>query len=367
MNRIKTAVIGPGKVAHNHAIALQALPDSVLVAVCGRNLERAQAFASQYNITAYTDVTKMIENAGVEALIICTPHPTHATYALEAMRAGAHVLVEKPLATSLEDCDAMIKASRRAKLKLGVVSQRRFYEPVRRVKTAIETGKIDQPVLGTVTMLGWRDKAYYASDPWRGTWEGEGGGVLVNQAPHQLDLLYWFMGPIDELFGYWGNLNHPYISVEDTALAVIRFKNGGMGNIVVSNSQKPGLYGKIHIHGSNGASVGVQPEGGAMFIAGVTDIAEPPINDLWTVPGEEYLLAQWQERDRAAFEERDPVQYYFNLQDQDFLQAILEDRDPLITGEDGRATAEMFAAIYQSNRAKKPVKFPLQPNNNHEL
>ena len=91
-------------------------------------------------------------------------------------------------------------------------------------------------------MLGWRDENYYQSDPWRGTWNEEGGGVLVNQAPHQLDLLLWYMGPIDELFGYWGNLNHPYVEVDDSALAVIKFKNGGLGNIVVSNSQNPALF-----------------------------------------------------------------------------------------------------------------------------
>ena len=126
-------------------------------------------------------------------------------------------------------------------------------------------------MLGTIQMLGWRDQSYFESDAWRGSWKLEGGGVLVNQSPHQLDLLQWLMGDIDEVFGYWSNLNHPYIEVEDTAVALIRFKNGGLGNILVSNSQKPGIYGKVHIHGSNGATVGSQPEGGAMFIAGEND------------------------------------------------------------------------------------------------
>ena len=146
------------------------------------------------------------------------------------------------------------------------------------------------PILGSVAMYGWRDEAYYRSDPWRGSWQGEGGGVLVNQAPHQLDLLHWYMGEIDELFGFWANLNHPYIEVEDTAVAVLRFKNGALGNIVVSNSQNPALYGRVYVHGSNGASIGVQTDGGAMFIAGMSSITEPPINDLWTVPGEEEII-----------------------------------------------------------------------------
>ena len=137
------------------------------------------------------------------------------------------------------------------------------------------------------TMYSWRDEAYYRSDPWRGKWDTEGGGVLVNQSPHQLDLLQWLMGPVDEVSGYWANLNHPYVEVEDTAVAMIRFRSGGLGSIVTSLSQKPGIYTKVHVHGSNGASVGVETDRGATFIAGMTAIAEPPLNDLWTIPGEE--------------------------------------------------------------------------------
>jgi predicted dehydrogenase len=215
-------------------------------------------------------------------------------------------------------------------------------------------------VLGTVMMLGWRDEAYYRSDPWRGRWDTEGGGVLVNQAPHQLDLLQWFLGPIEELFGYWDNLNHPYIEVEDTAVATLRFTNGALGSIVVSNSQKPGLYGKVHVHGSNGASVGVQTDGGAMFIAGMSPILEPPLNDVWTVPGEEGMLEQWQAEDRATFEAIDAARHYHLLQDGDFLQAILENRAPMVSGEEGRKTVELFTAIYRSQREGRPVRFPLE-------
>ncbi len=126
-----------------------------------------------------------------------------------AAELGVHVLVEKPLAASLADCDAMIGAADRAGVKLGVISQRRWYEPARRVRAAIDAGKLGKPVLATVTMLGWRSKEYYESDSWRGTWADEGGGVLVNQAPHQLDLLLWYMGAVAEVSGMWANLNHP--------------------------------------------------------------------------------------------------------------------------------------------------------------
>lgn len=360
MEKLKTAVIGCGKVAHIHAEALKSIPESELVAVCGRDPAKARAFAGQYGVTPYTRVEEMV-GAGVQAVVVATPHPAHASVTAEALRAGAHAIVEKPLASSLEDCDAMIGAARAAGKSLAMISQRRLYAPTRRVRDAIDAGKLGRPILGTVTMLGWRDEAYYRSDPWRGRWDLEGGGVLVNQAPHQIDILQWFMGEVDELYGAWANLNHKYIEVEDTSIAVLRFRSGALGNILVSNSQNPALFGKVWVHGSNGATVGVQTDGGAMFIAGMSTVTEPPINDVWKVPGEEDMLSRWQEEDGAFFRGIDATKHYHRLQIREFLQAILEGREPLVPGEEGRKTVEIFTAIYRSQRDGRPVKFPLHP------
>lgn len=357
---LKTAIIGPGKVAHLHARALQNLPESEFFAVCGRNPEKTQDFAAQYGVQAFTDIAAM-GRAGVEAVLICTPHPFHREHAVQAMRAGMHVLVEKPLAASLADCDAIIETARETGKCLGTISQRRFYRPVMRLKQAIDDGKVGQPILATVNMYGWRDEAYYRSDPWRGSWQHEGGGVLVNQAPHQLDILQWYMGPVEEVFGYWANLNHPTIEVEDTAVALLRFRNGALGSIVVSNSQNPALYSNIHVHGSNGASIGVQTDIGQMFIAGTQCVVEPPVNHLWTVPGEEALLETWKAEDSAFFRSLDALQYYMERQAEDFLRAAITGQKPLIDGLEGRKTVEIFTAIYRSNRDRAPVRFPLQP------
>jgi len=359
VKRIKTGLIGCGKVADLHAAALASLPESQFTAVCGSTAEKGARFAAKYNVRGYGDFEKMLEESGVEAVCICTPHPRHAGPAVAAARRGVHVLVEKPLASSLADCDRMIAAARQTGVTLGAVSQRRFYAPCRRVRMSIDQGKIATPILGSVAMYGWRDEQYYASDPWRGSWSGEGGGVLVNQAPHQLDLLLWYMGPVAELSGYWANLNHPYIEVEDTAVAILRFQSGALGQIVVSNSQNPALHGRVQIHGSNGASLGVQTEGGAMFIAGMSGIAEPPYNDVWTVPGESELRAAWQKEDAEFFTRINPMEYYHRMQIQDFLTAIIENRPPLVTAEDGRRTVELFTAIYRSQRDGRPVRFPL--------
>jgi predicted dehydrogenase len=338
---------------------LRSLPESEFVAVCGRTAEKANAFAEKYGVAAFTDVPAMLAKSRAEAICICTPHPEHAGPAIAAAHAGVHALVEKPLASSLADCDAMLAAACANKTILSTICQRRFYPPCQRIRRAIDDGKIGKPVLGTVTMFGWRDEAYYKSDPWRGSWKHEGGGVLVNQSPHQLDLLIWYLGEIDEVFGYWANANHPYIEVEDTAVAVVRFKSGALGNIVVSNSQNPAINARVSVHGANGASVGVQTDGGVMFVPGVSGITEAPFNDIWTIRGEENFLPQWKEEDARLFSSMNPMEHFHRLQIEDFLRAIIEKRPPAITGEDGRRTVELFTAIYRATKEGKAVKLPL--------
>lgn len=361
MNTIlRTAIIGCGKVARLHAKALLQIPESSFTAVQSRSLQKARGFAAQYAVNAYDDIAEMITKEKIDVSIICTPHPEHKNPAIAALNAGSHVLVEKPLAVSLADCDEMIDAANRCQKKLGVVSQRRFSPSSLRMKKAIADGKIGDPTLATVVMLGWRSKAYYQSDPWRGSWEKEGGGVLVNQAPHQLDLVQWFMDDEpEELYGIYKNINHPYIEVEDTAVAILTFKRGGIANLVVSNSQKPGLYAKVHVHGSNGASVGVQTDGGSMFVAGTPSVIEPPKNDIWSIPGEENFISQWEKQDSDFFKTIDPSGYYIQLQDREFIQAVLENREPAVTAKDGRRTVEIFNAIYQSSRTRNPVRWPV--------
>lgn len=361
MSRLKSAIIGCGKMAQVHAQALKNIEETEFVAVQSRSAEKAAATAARFGVKAYSDIAEMIQREQVQVVVICTPHPAHRAAAIIAMENGAHVLSEKPLAVSLEDCDAMIATAAKTNKQLGMISQRRFYPSCRRIKDAIDVGKLGTPMLGSVIMYGWRDEKYYSSDPWRGSWEHEGGGVLVNQAPHQLDLLLWYMGSeMEELYGVWQNINHPYIEVEDTATAIIRFKNGAVANIIVSNAQKPGIYGKVHLHGSNGASAGVQTDGGLMFLPGQSGIKEPPLNDMWTVPGEEQQLDVYRAEDMAAFNAvDDAVEYYVRLQNRDFIVAVAENREPLVTAKEGRKTVELFTALYRSSKERQPIRWPL--------
>lgn len=182
--------------------------------------------------------------------------------------------------------------------------------------------------------------------------------MAVRQAPHYLDLLSWFLGPIVELHAFWDNYNHPNIEVDDTVVAAVRFQNGAMTSIILSNSQRPGFYGKIHLHGSSGASVGAETDSGSPFISGVTEKMAHPFNDIWTVPGEDHLLANWTTEDRSR--PWNVMTHYNEVQLADFLSAVIEDREPAVDGAAGRRVGEIFTAIYQSQRDRKPVRFPLK-------
>lgn len=360
MEKLKTGIIGCGKVGDFHAKAYETIENSVFTAVCDNNIERAKAFAERYGVKAYDDIEQMVRECDLDVVSVCTPHPLHANPAVIAADCGCNVLIEKPLASTLEDCDRIIEAADRNHVTVGTMVQRRFYRPCMRIRKAIDDGKLGSPVLGMVTMLGWRDKNYYDSDPWRGTWDGEGGGVMVNQAPHQIDLLQWYMGEVDEIYGIWKNLNHPYIEVEDTAVAVIKFKNGGIGNIVVSNSQNPALYGKVHIFGENGAAAGVQTDGGAMFVAGMSTITEAPYNDLWTIEGESDMLETWKKEDTDFFNSVDSMYYYHREQIQDFVDAVCNGTKPLVDAREGRKTVEIFTGIYRATKTNQVIKFPIK-------
>ena len=201
--KIRIGLYGYGKAAQRHAQAIKDSSLGELVSVCGRNRDRRNAFAAQWGIASRNTPDEMALKDKAEAVIVATPHPQHHDHTVASLRAGAHVLVEQPLALRRLQCDDMIAVAANEGKTLSVVCQRRWFPACQRMRAAIDRGKIGKPVLAQITILGWRDKAYYDSDPWRGKWAGEGGGILVNQAPHQIDLMHWFMGPAEEIQGFW--------------------------------------------------------------------------------------------------------------------------------------------------------------------
>lgn len=367
MRPLGTAVIGLG-VGRQHVAAYAELPESSLIAVCDQNPQRLQEVADRYQITAYPEVAGLLGDERVEAVSIATPHPSHASLAIAAMETGRHVIVEKPMTLSLREADAMIACARQHRVTLAVIFQRRFWPASLRAHRAIADGKIGTPVSGACELSWWRTEQYYSRDPWRGRWDTEGGGVLVNQGIHALDLFQWLMGDIETVCARWANLSHPYIEVEDNAAAVVTFRSGALGVIRMTTSSRVSRT-RVAVHGSNGASVSVleEPEGAVGY------------NDLWTIPGEEML----REESLRAHVDRGEYIYrpqhaagvptwstgytyqheanpsYHAVQLRDFLRAIQDQREPLVNGEEGRKSLELMSAIYQSGRTGQAVSLPL--------
>jgi UDP-N-acetyl-2-amino-2-deoxyglucuronate dehydrogenase len=367
MRRFGTAVVGLG-VGQLHVQAYASLPESDLVAVCDANPERLRAVADQTGVAIYTSVADLLRDDRVEVVSIATPHPSHAALAIQALEAGRHAIVEKPMTVDLAEADAMVETARRTGRTLGVIVQRRFWPASLRVRAAIDDGKLGQPISGECELSWFRNEGYYARDAWRGRWDTEGGGVLCNQGIHALDLFQWFSGEIDTVWARWANLTHPYIEVDDNAIAAVVFKSGALGVIRMSTTSRLSRT-RVAVHGSNGASVSVleEPEGAIGY------------NDLWTISGEEGVRAE----SLRAHVEKGEYMYqglqaegsppwstgyvfqrpadpsYHAIQLQDFLRAIGEAREPLVNGEEGRKALELMLAIYESSRTGLAVKLPL--------
>jgi UDP-N-acetyl-2-amino-2-deoxyglucuronate dehydrogenase len=367
MSPLGAAVVGLG-VGRTHCQAYAGLAESTLVAVCDVNAERLRTVSQQYGVSAYEDMEALLRDERVEVISVATPHPSHARLAMAAMESGRHVIVEKPMTVDLAEADAMIACAERTGRALAVIFQRRFWPASLRVRQAIEAGKLGELVSGECELTWWRTESYYRRDPWRGRWDTEGGGVLCNQGIHALDMFQWYMGEVDSVYARWANLSHPYIEVEDNAVAVVAFRSGALGVIRMSTSSRYSRT-RLTVHGSNGASVGVieEPEGAVGY------------NDLWTIPGEEPLrdesLRNHVERGeyiyRGIVHDDPPTWYtgyrfqqpaepsYHAVQLRDFMRAIQTGRKPLVDGHEGRKSVELMLAIYRSGRVGVPVRLPL--------
>jgi UDP-N-acetyl-2-amino-2-deoxyglucuronate dehydrogenase len=347
MSRIRFGIVGTGGIANHHAVGLRALGDEAEIVACADvQAGRAEAFAAKYGFTrAYDSARAMLDGGGMDVVIVCTPHPQHAEPLILAAERGIHGVTEKPFTATLEDADRVLEAAHKHGTMLSVMGQRRWMPAARRIRQAIDDGKLGSHViLGESYCEMWRGPEYYARDAWRGRWDTEGGGVLMNQSPHNIDYLLWYMGPAEEIFGYWANINHPYVEIEDNAVAVIKFKSGGLGILKGTVSMNPPrrIHG-VTLVGASGATVSVD----------VWDFSDGQ-NDIWTVPNEEALAPTWAAEDKAAGAGGLPNFHAHQLRD--IIDAVRHNRPPAITGEDGRAVVAIIQGVYESGRTGKPVK-----------
>src|SRR6266496_5845611 len=252
--KLRFGIVGCGVIGPVHAEAIASLPDAQLVSVVDLNPEKAQKLASQYGATPYTHLQHMLESERVDVVIICTPSGLHGELACQVMRSGRHVIVEKPLEITREAIDEMLRVQQEIGVKLAVISQHRFHPASRQVHNLVEEKAFGRLVLGNVIVPWWRSQGYYDSGAWRGTWELDGGGVLMNQSIHSIDLLQWFMGPVKSVYAYTDTLVH-HMETEDVAVAVLHFANGALGTIAAATGAYPGVATRVEIFGDQGSAI----------------------------------------------------------------------------------------------------------------
>ncbi len=347
--KVRVGIVGAGLIGQIHAAAVNSLPEAALTAVCDPVPGKATEFTTGHAPTAvaFDELSAMLDAGLVDAVCVCTPHPQHARVVEACASRGVHAIVEKPFTATLADADRAIAASRQYGTTLSVIFQRRWYPGSRRLREAIDQGRLGRPILGEAIIEFWRGRDYYDLAHWRGRWDAEGGGVIINQAPHMIDLLQWYMGPVEEVFCYWDNLIHPYVEVDDVAVAVVRFVGGGLGLIKASNCNDPWLRYGVTITGSTGATANISYDNGY-------DMGH---NFTWTLPGEEGNVARWLAEEKATGQKEFPD--FHALQIGEFLAAIREGREPEVAGEEGRKTVEIIEAMYRSGQTGAPVRFPV--------
>jgi predicted dehydrogenase len=332
------AIIGSGMIARYHAAAIAATPGARLVAMAASSPARASAAAAAFGVPCHHSLAGLLADPAIDIVTICTPSGMHAAQAIAAARTGKHVLVEKPLALSLADADAMIAACDAAGVRLAVALQRRTDPVFIQVWQAIASGALGQPILATVAIPYIRDAAYYASAAWRGSWALDGGGALMNQGIHLIDLLLWFFGDAVEVQAQAATLAHA-IDVEDCLSATVRFASGAQGTIAATTAAAPGFPHRIELYGTRG---GIQIEG--------ESIAR------WEVPGIEPHGVHSGPADAGAGARPGGIQQAGHTRIiADLVAACREGRAPLVDGREARRALAFVLAAYESARHRRAV------------
>lgn len=331
------AIVGCGFIAKKHATAIENIEGAKLVAVCDK-VEGAMApYVEEYNAKAYTELSDMLQDDSIDIVCICTPSGLHAPLAEQVAAAKKHIVLEKPIAMTLEETNRIIHASEANNVKLAVVHPNRFRPVVQELRSILDRGALGK-ISHANCIVNWnRGQEYYDQAPWRGTKQHD-GGVLMNQAIHNLDLLLWFMGEAEEVFSMEATRLRN-IEAEDVSTGVIRFESGALANVQASTTVYPKNYeesitifgekGTVKIGGTNALYFEhLQVEG--MSEEAVNALKEKVKADPWGTPGHQRII-------------------------EDIIKAVKEDRTPAVTGQDGKKSLELVLAFYESAEQNKPI------------
>jgi UDP-N-acetyl-2-amino-2-deoxyglucuronate dehydrogenase len=357
VEKLRFGILGCGVIGPHHARAIAGLQSAELVAVADVVPELAEKLAGEYGCSPYGGLEKMLSGVDIDAVCVCTPSGMHAEDAVTALEAGKDVVIEKPVDVTLKAADRLLDVQRATERKVAVVSQHRFDAATRAVHEALGRGEFGRLTSGSAEVRWWRSQSYYDSGGWRGTWELDGGGVLINQAIHSIDLLHWLMGSVDEVTAYTGLLAHERIEVEDTAVAILKFANGALGTIVATTAAYPGLTATIAVHGDRGSAVIDDDELRYFHVAG-----EGQEGDAYGADGghnqAEEIMERFGEVESGVGAGADPGSLSMAHRDQiqDFVEAVREGREPSINLEEGRKPLAIIQGIYESARTGEPVR-----------
>ena len=344
---IGVGVVGVGLVGPVHARCVEELPDADLRLICDVDQDRAKTAAAEFDCEWTADLDQLLSRPDIQVVSLTTPPFTHLELGSAVARAGKHLLVEKPIDITMEHARQLTRVCRENGVKLGVIFQSRWKRSYAMLKRSVAEGRLGRLFLGDAYIKWFRPQSYYDSCAWRGTWDREGGGALVNQSIHTIDSLQWIMGPVASLFAYFTTTPLHQIEVDDLGVATLRFRNGALGVVEGSTALQPGLPERLEVHGEKGTVV---IEGGAVKQWNVEDMDE------------DWVKAEAEEphgtgaSDPMAF----PITWH-KAQIQDMLEAVREDREPAVNGEEGMRALEIVEAIYQSGRTGQPVEFSEAP------
>lgn len=337
---LRFCIVGAGFIGGVHAQALAVIPEAKLTVVCSRNEEKGRALAQPAGAVWMDDYRQAVARAEVDVVCICTPSGAHAEIVEAAAAAGKHVVVEKPIEITLERVDRMIEATEKAGVKLTCIFPLRFMQGPALVKQALAAGRLGRLTLADAYIKWYRSQSYYDTSDWKGTWALDGGGALMNQGIHHIDLLYYLAGPVKGVVAHTATLAHR-METEDTAAALLTFAHGGLGVIEGSTASWPGDSGRLELHGDQGT---IALEDGR--------IVTWKLNE--AMPGEEEQMLNLESKQGSGAGAASGISYELHRRQlADMIEAIRSDRPPAITGAEARHSVAIIRAIYESHRQRK--------------
>jgi UDP-N-acetyl-2-amino-2-deoxyglucuronate dehydrogenase len=353
---LRFGILGCGGIGPTHAGAARQLGHAV-IAACDIDLARARELAAKFDVPCvYSALDELLADANVDVVCVCTPSGMHAEHGIAALRAGKHVIIEKPMEVSLAECDRLIAAQKETGKVLSIVSQHRFDPATQLAKRLIDEGRIGRVVLASADVRWWRTQAYYDSGDWRGTWKLDGGGALMNQGVHTVDVLQWLAGGVSSVYAHTRTVAHERIEVEDTAVATLTFRNGAVGTLTATTAAYDGYPVRIEVFGTEGS---ILLEGDAVKRIVLKDgtkydqqdASEHAIRVAKGGTASVRLDAATDRPHAEAWHWGDAHRAQFD----DVARAIHTGTSPLIDGIQGRNPVEVILAVYESSREGRAV------------